>query len=271
MDNSHSGHRLKVLLRSTGQPSKKFADDFGISTQTLNNWFVRGVPGKNLLSVSKYLRVKPEWLDSGEGEVFVSQIDEDYRQLSDEDRAKADKMYADWSKENEYVRLSAVEKAETDKAYAQRAQRPGTEKFSPNETIEIFDFPEISWRQAGAGIRALKLSGTSSRITHKSEIFAGPLGFWLRVTGSSMVSTSEVSFPEGYLILVAPEVDPRPGQFVVARLIASNEATFKQLVWDAGEFFMKPLNPAYPIKHMGDEWEIVGTVVDGKIPRSVFE
>lgn len=271
MENSHSGHRLKVLLRSTGQPSKKFADDFGISTQTLNNWFVRGVPGKNLLSVSKYLRVKPEWLDSGEGEVFVSQIDEDYRQLSDEDRAKADKMYADWSRENEYVRLSAADRSKADKEYAQWAQKPNTDRLPPAETIQIFDFPEVSWHQAGAGVRALQLADTSSNPTYKSEVFAGPSGFWLRVIGNSMASASEASFPEGYLILVSPETDPRPGQFVVARLIDSNEATFKQLVWDAGEFFMKPLNPAYPIRLLGDQWEIVGTVVDGKIPRYVFE
>lgn len=271
MDNSHSGHRLKALIRSSGQPSKKFADDFGISTQTLNNWFVRGVPGKDLLSVSKYLRVKPEWLDSGEGEVFVSQIDEDYRQLSDEDRAKADRAYAEWSRNGEYVRLSDVEKSEADKGYAQWSQQPNTRKWPPAETIEIFDFPEISWHQAGAGVRALKLSDFSSYPSHKSEVFAGPTGFWLQVTGNSMVSASGVSFPEGYLILVSPEMDPRPGQFIVARLIDRNEATFKQLAWDAGEFFMKPLNPAYPTKLMGDEWEIVGTVVDAKIPRSVFE
>lgn len=271
MDNSHSGHRLKTLLRSTGEPAKKFADDFGISTQTLNNWFVRGVPGKNLLSVSKYFRVKPEWLESGEGEVFISQIDEDYRQLSPEDRAKADRDYAEWSKENEYVRLSDVERSIADKAYAQWSQQPNTGRWPPAEVLEVFDFPEISWSQAGAGIRALKLSDLSSCPSHKSEVFAGPAGFWLQVTGNSMVSASEASFHEGYLILVAPEVDPRPGQFIVARLIDRNEATFKQLAWDAGEFFMKPLNPAYPTKPMGDEWEILGTVVDAKIPRSVFE
>jgi len=122
-----------------------------------------------------------------------------------------------------------------------------------------------------AGVRALKLSDFSSYPSHKSEVFAGPTGFWLQVTGNSMVSASGVSFPEGYLILVSPEMDPRPGQFIVARLTDRNEATFKQLAWDAGEFFMKPLNPAYPTKLMGDEWEIVGTVVDAKIPRSVFE
>jgi SOS-response transcriptional repressor LexA len=53
-------------------------------------------------------------------------------------------------------------------------------------------------------------------------------------------------------------------------MIDSNEATFKQLVHDAGELYLKPLNPAFPMKAVDDSWEIVGTVVDGKMPKSVF-
>ncbi|MNN17758.1 LexA repressor [compost metagenome] len=72
------------------------------------------------------------------------------------------------------------------------------------------------------------------------------------------------------MILVAPDIEPRPGQFVVARMIDTNEATFKQLIRDAGELYLKPLNPSYSTKAMDDTWEIVGTVVDGKMPKSVF-
>ena len=85
-----------------------------------------------------------------------------------------------------------------------------------------------------------------------------------------MTGLSGNSFPEGFLILVAPDIEPHPGQYVVARMTDTNEATFKQLVRDAGELFLKPLNPSYPTKPMDDAWEIVGTVVDGKMPKSVF-
>lgn len=72
------------------------------------------------------------------------------------------------------------------------------------------------------------------------------------------------------MILVAPDIEPRHGQYVVARMTDTNEATFKQLVRDAGELFLKPLNPSYPTKPIDDAWEVVGTVVDGKMPKSVF-
>jgi SOS-response transcriptional repressor LexA len=85
-----------------------------------------------------------------------------------------------------------------------------------------------------------------------------------------MTSSVGTSFPEGTLILVAPDIEPRSGQFVVARMLDSNEATFKQLFRDAGELYLKPLNQSYPTKVVDDTWEIVGTVVDGKMPTSVF-
>lgn len=133
-----------------------------------------------------------------------------------------------------------------------------------------FMYPEISWVQAGSAREAIELSNIALCPQHSSDVWAGEDAFWLRVTGNSMTSNSGNSFPEGFLILVAPDIEARQGQFVVARMIDSNEATFKQLVRDAGELYLKPLNPSYPTKPVDDTWEIVGTVVDGKMPKSVF-
>lgn len=133
-----------------------------------------------------------------------------------------------------------------------------------------FSYPEISWVQAGSAMEAVELSNVASCPRHTSDVWAGDNGFWLRVVGSSMTNSSGSSFPEGFLILVAPDIEPRHGQYVVAKMIDSNEATFKQLVRDAGEMFLKPLNPSYPTKPIDDAWEVVGTVVDGKMPKSVF-
>lgn len=133
-----------------------------------------------------------------------------------------------------------------------------------------FEYPEISWVQAGSPVEAIEHSNLASCQTYTSDVWAGDDGFWLRVVGSSMTSQSGISFPEGMLILVAPDIEPRPGQFVVARMVESNEATFKQLVRDAGDFYLRPLNPTYPAKLMDSTWEIVGTVVDGRMPRSAF-
>ncbi|MGG4657914.1 repressor [Pseudomonas putida] len=134
-----------------------------------------------------------------------------------------------------------------------------------------FSYPEISWVQAGTAREAVEMGNVALCPQHTSDVWAGEDAFWLRVMGDSMtVSSGSPSFPEGFLILIAPDIEPRPGQFVVARMISTNEATFKQLVRDAGELYLKPLNSAYPTRAVDDAWEIVGTVVDGKMPKSVF-
>lgn len=133
-----------------------------------------------------------------------------------------------------------------------------------------FTYPEISWVQAGAASEAMELRNVASCEMHTSDVWAGENGFWLKVVGPSMTSPIGPSFPEGFLILVAPEFEPHSGQFVVAKLIDSNEATFKQFIRDSGAYFLKPLNPSFPTIQMNDSWSMVGTVVDGKMPKSIF-
>ncbi|RYY87757.1 MAG: helix-turn-helix domain-containing protein [Chitinophagaceae bacterium] len=133
-----------------------------------------------------------------------------------------------------------------------------------------FMYPEISWVQAGSACEAMDTINLQACPTHSSDAWAGEDGFWLKVVGNSMTSQVGDSFPEGFLILVAPETEPRSGQYVVARMVDSNEATFKQFVRDAGRFYLRPLNPAFATIAMDSEWEIVGTVVDGKMPKSTF-
>lgn len=149
------------------------------------------------------------------------------------------------------------------------------DQFDANVEITLqptrsFMYPEISWVQAGSAREAIEMSNIALCPQHSSDVWAGENAFWLRVSGNSMTSNSGNSFPEGFLILVAPDIEARPGQFVVARMIDTNEATFKQLARDAGELYLKPLNPSYPTKPVDHTWEIVGTVVDGKMPKSVF-
>lgn len=136
-----------------------------------------------------------------------------------------------------------------------RARTPELNNIEPalNPTRH-FDYPEISWVQAGAASEAMDLGNISTCPTHTSDVWAGHDAFWLRVLGSSMTSPVGTSFPEGMLILVAPDMEPRSGQFVVARMADTNEATFKQLIKDAGELFLKPLNPAYPITQVTPNW-----------------
>ena len=54
-----------------------------------------------------------------------------------------------------------------------------------------------------------------------------------------------------------PEMDFMPGDYVIAK--NGGEATFKQLVKDGGDWYLKPLNPQYPTKLLGDS-RIIGVV-----------
>ena len=78
--------------------------------------------------------------------------------------------------------------------------------------------------------------------------------FALRVEGDSM----EPEFRAGMLLIVEPEMDALPGDFVVAKN-GDDETTFKQLVKDGGDWYLKPINPRYPLKPLGDA-AIIGVV-----------
>ncbi len=80
----------------------------------------------------------------------------------------------------------------------------------------------------------------------------------LRVHGDSMASDTGDSFPEGSIIVVEPEMEAVPGDYVIA-LNAGHETTFKQLVRDGGELFLKPLNARYPIRPLGRA-KVIGVV-----------
>ena len=80
----------------------------------------------------------------------------------------------------------------------------------------------------------------------------------LRVHGDSMVSEVADSFPDGSTIIVEPEMDALPGDYVIA-LNEANETTFKQLIKDGGDLYLKPLNTRYPIKPLGNA-VVIGVV-----------
>lgn len=82
--------------------------------------------------------------------------------------------------------------------------------------------------------------------------------FALRVHGDSMLSQTNDSFPEGSILIVEPEMEAVEGDYVIAKN-AAGQTTFKQLVKDAGESYLKPLNPSYPTEPLGSA-RIIGVV-----------
>lgn len=115
--------------------------------------------------------------------------------------------------------------------------------------------PLISWVQAGSWQDVIDnlQPGQGERISTTWPARAHT--FALRVRGDSM----EPKFPDGSIIIVEPEISAQPGDFVIVRQ-NGDEATFKQLILDGSIYYLKPLNPRYPILKLDEDAAICGVV-----------
>lgn len=142
----------------------------------------------------------------------------------------------------------------------------GTSNVASVYFKEARKFPVISWVTAGDWAEAIDMfqPGVAEQ-WESSDCNVGDNAFWLRVIGDSMTAPSGVSIPEGHLILVDPAASADNGSLVVAKLVDSDEVTFKKLVIDAGQKYLKPLNPNYRTIEINGNCRIVGVVKEAKI------
>jgi SOS-response transcriptional repressor LexA len=85
--------------------------------------------------------------------------------------------------------------------------------------------------------------------------------FALRVSGDSMTNPfGAPSLPEGFIVIVDPEIQAIHGSIVVARLENSSEAMIKQLIIDGPNRYLKPLNPNYRTIQINETCVICGVV-----------
>lgn len=68
----------------------------------------------------------------------------------------------------------------------------------------------------------------------------------------------EPNFPDGVILIIEPDLDYQPGDYVIAKN-GDHEATFKQLIKDGADWYLKPINNRYPIKPLGTS-TIIGVV-----------
>lgn len=137
------------------------------------------------------------------------------------------------------------------------------QNIEPGPAIKGY-VPLISWVQAGAWCEVMDVKTLDDAevwlpcaASHSSQSYA------LRVRGLSMFNQHERrSFRDGDIIFVDPSKDAENGSLVIAKLVDSQEATFKQLVMEGSRRFLKPLNPAWPepIIELGHDATICGVV-----------
>lgn len=86
--------------------------------------------------------------------------------------------------------------------------------------------------------------------------------FALSVKDDTMTTQTLTShnFIEGDIIIINPNIEPQPGNFVIALLLKENELTFKKYIIDNGIKYLKPLNPQYPLLNINDNVLISGVI-----------
>lgn len=139
-------------------------------------------------------------------------------------------------------------------------QHRGNELFPPSRR-----YPILSWDEALAWHNS-----DDSQFVEEGTLFyqsvedASHDGYWLSVVGDSMAWGGCPTFPEGMLILVHPASKAEPGKYFVFKL-PNGQLTFKQYIEDAGIAYLRPLNPAYRVIPISDEFEVVGRIIDTKM------
>lgn len=127
--------------------------------------------------------------------------------------------------------------------------------------------PLISWVRAGdwGDVSDPYNPGDADEWADAYDTQPGESAFALRVTGDSMTSPypGARSFPDGTIIIVDPGRAANAGDYVVAKDVGTQQATFKLLASDGGRWFLRPLNPTYPTIEIDDpNMRVIGKVIE---------
>lgn len=226
--------RIKAARKHAGLTQAELASRVGVTQASISD-LERGKSASSSFTatLAKACRVSALWLETGEGQMVPDMRNPD-------GSLNLDKPWDDLGSGHLNV------------APAQESHRKDKE------------YPLISWVAAGCWQEAcdnFQPGDAEQWIT--SDANAGPHGYWLTVKGPSMQPT----FMEGSRILVKPDgFDLVSGKFYIAKLTDTGETTFKQYIRDGGIGFLQPLNSAFPIMRITDNVQIIGQVVDGRLP-----
>lgn len=130
-------------------------------------------------------------------------------------------------------------------------------------------YPLLNWANAGNWCEepAPLYLGNDIEQWYETSIECSPHAFWLEVKGDSMASSNELNIQQGMIILIDPDVKPTANNLVIAKLEGEKELTFKQLITEGYDAYLKPLNPQYNMIPLNEKVHIVGVVVEAKIAK----
>lgn len=142
--------------------------------------------------------------------------------------------------------------------------------FQSVAEVNTRKIPLISYVQAGALATKEKIEAFDGSYEYvMTDMDWSEFAFALKIVGDSM----EPDFKAGDVIIVDPDIEPTPGEFVVAAN-GDHEATFKKYRPTLSDhngtqhFELLPLNDDYPIiSSSSTPVKIIGTMVEHRIYR----
>ncbi|UYU30311.1 LexA family protein [Siccibacter colletis] len=127
-------------------------------------------------------------------------------------------------------------------------------------------YPVLSKVQAGAWCEAVEpYTLKDIDLWLDSDAHIQGEAFWLQVDGDSMTAPAGLSIPEGAFVLFDTGREAINGSLVIAKLSDSNEATFKKLVIDGAQKYLKGLNPQWPMVPVNGNCRIIGVAIETKL------
>jgi len=228
--NKEIAERIRLLVKYYGS-QRRLVKELGVHKNTLSNW-VKGrhkPDSDSLRLISEATGVSLEWLSRGEGEMYPRRHQEYY------------------------------------------SIKPKTEDNTllPGDVHELGHGRQVPVvGMVHAGIWAEANDGGYPPGAASDYVITDLPGknlFAVRVEGDSM----KPEFQEGDIIIIDPDLEPKPGDYILAKVEEENEATFKKLgVAEIGGkhyVVLKPLNRDYEDQLIEpDQVRLIGKVVERK-------
>lgn len=152
-------------------------------------------------------------------------------------------------------------------AYGDKDAHPLLAGASPIAASPRHRVPVISYVQAGNWTEVSDPYAPSAGLDEiHTDLDVGPHAFSLIIMGESM----EPDFREGDKVIIDPDIQPRPGDYVVAKLANESEATFKKYRPRGSDkdgqpiIELVPLNPDWPTLGIDSDrpGRVIGTMVE---------
>lgn len=224
--------RLKLAMSDPKVTGVALAKACKIAAPSVSEWLsgeTKSLSATNLLSAAKFLNVTPDWLASGIGPMRKT-----------------------------YTSTTITNHTAQEPALKYETQPSNVESIATKKEV-----PLISWVRAGGWGEIDDHNPDTTETAPIRYSQPGRYAFALSVDGDSMTTNIGLSFPHGTTIIVDPERLAKVGDFVVAKDVSTQMATFKRLSYDGGRWYLRPQNKEYPTLEIDHpEKRVIGVVIE---------